>query len=120
MAATLNLNDSTRDVLLRAKSTGKVLAGNDRALKCIIRGKATLVLLANDCTDKKIAPAVTELCKNKDVDILTASRAKIGEAVGLVRYTAEGAVGKVVKTSTAALTIPREEAMVILQAASSA
>merc|ERR1712243_383791 len=108
MAATLTLNDATRDTFNVAKIKGKLHAGCNQVIKKILRKQATAVFLATDCADKNIGPVITELCKKNNIDLLVSTKAIIGEAAQLARYLPDGTVGKVVKTSTFCLTSDKE------------
>ena len=76
-----------------AKNTGKVRIGTNEATKCIERGIAKLIVVADDCDPKEVIMHLDPLCNEKKVPIAHVSgRQELGRAAGIGVPTAAIAV----------------------------
>ncbi|MES1905160.1 MAG: hypothetical protein MHPSP_001778 [Paramarteilia canceri] len=118
MSTPLVLNNSTREILHSALLSKNILKGSNQVTKAIVGEKASVVLLSEDCDKLEHTKILKKLCEDHGIDVVTGSKALIGEACGLCKYTADGVATNVVKTAAAALTITKENAKMFLQAVS--
>ena len=73
--------------------SGSVAKGVKCTAKAILKGKARLVLLADDCENKDYKSLITGLCKKHNVKLQTVpQRELIGKALGLAHIKADGTV----------------------------
>ena len=73
--------------------SGNVAKGIKCTVKAILKGKARLVLLADDCENKDYKNLITGLCKKYEVKLQTVpQRELIGKALGLTHIKADGTV----------------------------
>ena len=73
--------------------SGNVAKGIKCTIKAILKGKAQLVLLAEDCQNKDYTNVVTGLCKKHNVKLqLVPQKELIGKALGLTHIKADGTV----------------------------
>ena len=71
--------------------SGNVAKGIKCTTKAIMKGKARLVLLADDCQNKDYKNLITGLCKKYNVKLVTVSqREALGKALGLTNLKADG------------------------------
>ena len=73
--------------------SGNVAKGIKCTIKAILKGKAQLVLLAEDCENKDYSNIVTGLCKKYNVKLqMVPQKQLIGKALGLTHIKADGTV----------------------------
>ena len=73
--------------------SGSVAKGIKCTVKAILKGKARLVLLADDCENKDYKNLITGLCKKHNVQLQSIpSKEAIGRALGLTHIKADGSV----------------------------
>ena len=73
--------------------SGNVAKGIKCTVKAILKGKARLVLLADDCENKDYKNLITGLCKKHNVRLQAVpKREEIGQALGLAHILADGTV----------------------------
>ena len=73
--------------------SGNVAKGIKCTAKAIMKGKARLVLLAEDCQNKDYKNLITGLCKKYNVKLqVVAQRELLGKALGLTNLKADGSV----------------------------
>merc|ERR1711928_10970 len=109
-AGDLKLNDTTRDVLYKAKANNQIISGTNAALKALIRKHATCVFVATDSNKKDLIPIVESLASQCQIPVLKSTMNTIAEASGLCKYKSSGEVAVKKKCMTAVLTIPSVEA----------
>jgi len=67
-----------------ARKTGKIKKGSNETTKAIERGKAKLVVVAQDVDPKEIVMHLPLLCKEKNIPLVTVpSKEELGAAAGL-------------------------------------
>ena len=91
------MEDSTAQLLENGlhqiNLSGTVAKGIKCTIKAILKGKAQLVLLADDCENKDYKNVVTGLCKKYNVRLQAVpQRELIGKALGLTHIKADGTV----------------------------
>lgn len=73
--------------------SGNVAKGIRCTIKAILKGKARLVLLADDCENKDYKNLVAGLCKKHNVKLQTVEKKELlGRALGLTHFKADGSV----------------------------
>ena len=73
--------------------SGSVAKGVKCTVKAILKGKARLVLLADDCENKDYKNLITGLCKKQNVKLQAVpSKEEVGKALGLAHIKADGTV----------------------------
>ena len=73
--------------------SGNVAKGIKCTVKAILKGRAQLVLLAEDCQNKDYTNLITGLCKKHGVKLQTVPQKElIGKALGLTHIKADGTV----------------------------
>ena len=73
--------------------SGSVAKGIKCTVKAILKGRAKLVLLAEDCQNKDYTNLITGLCKKYNVKLQTVpAKETIGKALGLTHIKADGTV----------------------------
>ena len=73
--------------------SGNVAKGIKCTVKAILKGKARLVFLADDCENKDYKNLITGLCKKHNVKLeAVPQRESIGKALGLAHILADGTV----------------------------
>ena len=73
--------------------SGNVAKGIKCTTKAILKGKARLVLLADDCENKDYKNLITGLCKKYNVKLQNVAKKEvIGKALGLTHIKADGTV----------------------------
>lgn len=84
--------------------SGRVAKGLTCTVKAIIKGKARLVFLADDCENKDYKALITGLCKKHGVKLVQVpSRTTLGKALGLTCLRADGTVRRQINCSSCAL-----------------
>lgn len=67
-----------------AKKTGKIKKGTNEVTKVIEKGKAKLVVVAQDVSPKEIVMHIPMLCKEKNIPCVEVpSREELGAAAGM-------------------------------------
>ena len=67
-----------------AKKTGKIKKGSNEVTKAIERGKAKLVIVANDASPKEIVMHIPIICKEKGVPCVNiTSKQELGASAGI-------------------------------------
>ena len=73
--------------------SGSVAKGIKCTVKAILKSKARLVLLADDCENKDYKNLITGLCKKHNIRLQSvAQRELLGKALGLANLKADGTV----------------------------
>ena len=73
--------------------SGSVAKGVKCTVKAIMKGKARLVLLAEDCQNKDYINLITGLCKKYSVKLQTVpQKEELGKALGLTNLKSDGLV----------------------------
>lgn len=72
------------EIIETARETGKIRKGVNEATKAVERGKAKLVVIAEDVDPKEITMHFAPLCEEKSIKLRTVpSRSELGRAAGL-------------------------------------
>ncbi|MBN2042629.1 MAG: 50S ribosomal protein L7ae [Candidatus Aenigmarchaeota archaeon] len=88
-----DLADKSYESVEMAKSSGKLRKGINETTKCIERGLAKLVIMAEDVTPEEIMMHIPVLCKEKSVPFTyVPSKAELGKAAGIEIPTASIAI----------------------------
>lgn len=88
-----DLADKVYESVEIAKSSGKLRKGINETTKCIERGLAKLVIMAEDVTPEEIMMHIPVLCKEKSVPFAyVPSKAELGKASGIEIPTASIAI----------------------------
>ncbi|MFA6089491.1 MAG: 50S ribosomal protein L7Ae [Candidatus Woesearchaeota archaeon] len=67
-----------------ARKTGKIKKGSNEVTKAIERGKAKLVVIANDASPKEVVMHIPIICKEKQVPCVNiSSKQELGAAAGI-------------------------------------
>jgi large subunit ribosomal protein L7Ae len=78
------LSDSVLQLVETAKNTGKVKRGTNETTKCVERGIAKLVVIAEDVEPEEIVMHLPVLCEEKNVPyVYTKSKLELGRAAGI-------------------------------------
>lgn len=84
--------------------SGRVAKGLTCTVKAIIKGKARIVFLADDCENKDYKALITGLCKKHSVQLVSVpQRSSLGKALGLTCLRADGSVRRQINCSSCAL-----------------
>ncbi len=86
------LVDSALDALETARDSGKIRKGTNEVTKAVERGVAKLVIIGSDVEPPEIVMHLPMLCKEKGIAFLYATKAEIGESVGIHVPTATACV----------------------------
>jgi len=86
------LADKALEALETARDTGKIRKGTNEVTKAVERGVAKLVLIGADVEPPEIVMHLPMLCEEKDIHYLYASKAEIGDGVGIHVPTAAGCI----------------------------
>ncbi len=79
-----DFTDKVYEAVEIARSSGKLRKGINETTKCIERGLAKLVVMAEDVTPEEIMMHIPVLCKEKSVTFAyVPSRAELGKAAGI-------------------------------------
>jgi small subunit ribosomal protein S12e len=71
--------------------SGRVAKGFNCTVKAIIKGKAKIVFLADDCDDKNYKALITGLCRKNHVKLQAfPNKRDLGIALGLVQIKGDG------------------------------
>jgi large subunit ribosomal protein L7Ae len=78
------LSDKVLQLVETAKNTGKVKRGTNETTKCVERGIAKLVVIAEDVEPEEIVMHLPTLCEEKNVPfVYTPSKLELGRASGI-------------------------------------
>jgi large subunit ribosomal protein L7Ae len=78
------LSEKTYEAIQMAKNTGKLRKGVNESTKCIERGIAKLVVIAEDVTPEEVVMHLPLLCDEKKVPYTyVPSKLELGKAAGL-------------------------------------
>ncbi len=88
-----DLVNEALSVLHRVSEVGKVRKGTNEVTKCVERGKAKLILIAEDVSPPEIVRHLPILAKEKRTPYIVVPNAKsLGESCGLEVPTASAAI----------------------------
>ncbi len=88
-------DDKAYEIVEIARNTGKIVKGVNETSKAIEKGKAKLVVVAEDCDPKEIMMHLPMIAKEKGVLVaMVKSKEDLGAAAGLSLKTAAVAVVK--------------------------
>ncbi len=88
-----DLSDRALEAIRRSRDKGKVKKGTNEVTKVVERGKALLVVIAEDVQPPEVVAHLPLLCDEKKVPYLyVKSKKSLGEAVGLEVPTAAAAI----------------------------
>lgn len=72
------------EIIELARETGKIRKGINEATKAVERGKAKLIVIADDVEPKEITMHLPALCGEKNIPLHSvASKSELGRAAGL-------------------------------------
>ena len=78
------LADKALEIVEIAKNTGKIKKGMNEATKAIERGKAKIVVVANDISPPEIVMHLPAICEEKKIPFVVAgTKTELGAAAGL-------------------------------------
>lgn len=87
------LSDRALEALRKARDAGKIKKGTNEVTKTVERGKALLVVIAEDVQPPEVVAHLPLLCEEKKVPyVYVSSKKSLGEAVGLEVATAAAAI----------------------------
>ncbi len=87
------LVEKVLQVLEKARTTGKVRKGTNEATKAVERGKAKLVVIAEDVDPPEVVMHLPVLCEEKGIPYAhVPSKKELGAAVGLQVGAASAAI----------------------------
>ena len=87
------LSDRALEALRKARDKGKIKKGTNEVTKVVERGKALLVVIAEDVQPPEVVAHLPLLCDEKKVPyVYVGSKKSLGEAVGLEVATAAAAI----------------------------
>lgn len=84
--------DKALEAMETAHDTGKIKKGTNEVTKAVERATAKLVIVGSDVDPPEIVMHLPMLCEEKDIPYLYATKADIGEALGINVPTAAGAI----------------------------
>lgn len=85
--------------------SGQVAKGFNCVVKAIVKGKAKLVVLAEDCDNKEYKALITALCKTYNVKLLGGvTKEDLGVVLGMSYLKGDGSLRRQIKCSACALT----------------
>jgi large subunit ribosomal protein L7Ae len=88
-----DLIEKTYEAVEIAKTTGKLRKGVNETTKCVERGLAKLVIMAEDVTPEEILMHLPVLCKEKNVVFTyVPSKLELGKAAGIEVATSSIAI----------------------------
>ena len=78
------LADKALEIVEIAKNTGKIKKGMNEATKAVERGKAKIVVVANDINPPEIVMHLSPICDEKKIAFVVAgSKTELGSSAGL-------------------------------------
>jgi large subunit ribosomal protein L7Ae len=78
------LTDKALEIIEIARNTGKIKKGMNEATKIVERGKAKLIVVANDINPPEIVMHLPPLCEEKGaIFIVACSKIELGSVAGL-------------------------------------
>ena len=84
---------------------GRVAKGFNCVIKAIIKGKAKLVFLADDCDNKEYKALITGLCKTYNVKLVAGvNKAVLGKTLGMSYLKGDGSLRRQINCSACAVT----------------
>ena len=84
--------------------SGRVAKGFNCTVKAIVKNKAQLVFLADDCDNKDYKALITGLCKKYNVKLHSVPQKEIlGKALALSRVKTDGTVRRQIKCAACAI-----------------
>jgi len=87
------LAEKAYEILSIAKQTGKIKKGTNETTKCVERGWAKLVLIAEDVDPPEVVAHLPLLCEEKKVPyIYVPSKERLGKAAGIQTSAASACV----------------------------
>ena len=87
------MSEKAYEAIELANKTGKIRKGTNEATKAIEKGKAKLVVIAQDVTPKEITMHIPMLCKEKNIPCVEVpSKEELGAAAGMPVGTAAVAI----------------------------
>jgi len=90
-----DLSEKTFEAVEKARDTGKVKIGVNEVTKCIERGTARLVVMAQDVEPEEILMHIPPLCDEKKIPYsYVPSKAELGKAAGIEVQTSSVAIIK--------------------------
>ncbi len=103
------LSDKVYEAIEIAKNSGKLRKGVNETTKCIERGLAKLVVLAEDVTPEEVLMHLPVLCKEKKVLLAyVPSKLELGKAAGIDVGTSSIAIEEVGEAKTLLVTINKK------------
>lgn len=103
------LSDKVYEAIEIAKNSGKLRKGVNETTKCIERGLAKLVVLAEDVTPEEVLMHLPVLCKEKKVSLAyVPSKLELGKAAGIDVGTSSIAIEEVGEAKTLLGTINKK------------
>ena len=85
--------------------SGRVAKGLNGAIRAIIKNKAQVVFLANNCDNKDYKGVITGLCQKYKVKLYNVpDKAVMGQALGLTNLKSNGDVRKQINCGVCAIT----------------
>ncbi len=83
------MSEKAYEAIELANKTGKIRKGTNEVTKAVEKGKAKLVVIAQDVTPKEITMHIPVLCKEKNVPCVEVpSKEELGAAAGMPVGTA--------------------------------
>ncbi len=87
------MSEKAYEAIELANKTGKIRKGTNEVTKAVEKGKAKLVVIAQDVTPKEITMHIPVLCKEKNVPCVEVpSKEELGAAAGMPVGTAAVAI----------------------------
>ena len=84
-----------KEGLKQINLSGAVAKGMNCVVKAIIKGKALMVVLADDCDNKEYKNLIMALCKKHNVKLeMGINKADLGTTLGLVYMKADGSMNR--------------------------
>lgn len=86
--------------------SGSVAKGFNTVIKAIIKGKAKMVVLAEDCDNKQYKELITGLCKTYNVPLVSSGdvkKAELGAVLGMSYLKADGSLRRQINCSACAV-----------------
>ncbi|OHT05201.1 ribosomal protein L7Ae [Tritrichomonas foetus] len=84
--------------------SGRVAKGFNCTVKAIVKGKAKIVFLADDCDNKDFKALITGLCKKYDVKLQSVPQKQVlGKALGLTTLRHDGTVRRQINCGACAI-----------------
>lgn len=87
------MSEKAYEAIEAANKTGKIKRGTNEVTKAVERGKAKLVVVAQDTSPKEIIMHIPLLCKEKNIPCIEVqSKEELGAAAGMPVGTAAVAI----------------------------